>query len=59
MDVVARDADVVGRGAQLRLTWPRPDVALSVPGALGTWESGVLMEVFMSVWISTALRARL
>ena len=44
---------------QLRLTWPRPPVAVSVPGALGGVASGLLIAVFMSCWISAALSARL
>ncbi len=43
-------------GPQLSEIWPRPPVALSVPGALGGVVSGEVIEVFMSAWISAALQ---
>ena len=44
---------------QLSVTFPSPPVAVRVPGALGGVESGELIEVFMSDWISSTPRARL
>ena len=44
MDVVAGDADVVGRGAPAEADLAEPPVAVSVPGALGAVVSGALIE---------------
>jgi len=59
MDVVPETEMLSVAAPQARLICPRPPVAVNVPGALGGTLSGVLIELFMSTWISAALSTRL